>query len=133
MTEYEILYLLSETYDRVWALIQFWSSVSFGYMILAYVAAPRLNLLIVLVLSILYIAFSMQMFELLVTHNGFSLAYEESLSDLSKTVGLKNPAAIYAVEHDPNILGATVSLFGTFFAALLYLPYSYYRGKNGNT
>jgi hypothetical protein len=86
MTEYEILYLLSETFDRVWELIQYWSSVSFGYLILAYVAAPRLNLILIVVLSILYAAFSVQMFELLLTHNGFNLAYIESLNELSKTV-----------------------------------------------
>ena len=133
MTEYEILYLLSETYDRVWELIQYWSSVSFGYLILAHVAAPRLNLIIIAVLSILYVAFSVQMSGLLLAHNGFILAYTESLNELSKTVGLENPAAIHAVEYQPSFIGAIVSLYGTFLAALCYLPYSYHRGKNANT
>ena len=133
MTEYEILYLLSETFDRVWELVQFWSSVSFGYLILAHVAAPRLNLIIIAVLSILYVAFSMQMFQLLLTHNGFVIAYTESLNELSETVGLNNPASVHAVEYKFSILGATISLFGTFLAALFYLPYSYHREKNANT
>ena len=133
MTEYEILYLLSETYDRVWELIQYWTSVSFGYLILAHVAAPRLNLVIVAVLSILYVAFSVQMMGLLLTHNGFALGYVESLNELSRTVGLESPAAVHAVEYKPSFIGAIISLYGTFFAALCYLPYSYHRGKNAST
>ena len=75
----------------------------------------------------------MQMFELLSTHNGYVLAYKESLAELSKTVGLRNPAAIHSLEDQPSVIGATISLFGTFFAALFYLPYSWHRGRNTKT
>lgn len=133
MTEYEILYLMSEAFDRIWALIQFWSSVSFGYLVLAHVAAPRLNVMIVLVLSLLYIAFSAQMLELLITHTGYVGGYLQEIKELSETVGLESQAAVHANEYKPQFLGATISLFGTFTAALLYLPYCYYRSKNANT
>lgn len=133
MTEYEILYLMSEVFDRIWALIQFWSSVSFGYLVLAHVAARRLNVMIVLVLSLLYIAFSAQMLELLITHSRYVSGYQQELQELSETVGLDSQAAVHANEYSPQYWGATVSLFGTFLAALMYLPYCYYTSRNANT
>jgi hypothetical protein len=43
MTEAEILAGLAAHGDRVWSVMQYWTSVSFGLLIAAHFAAERIN------------------------------------------------------------------------------------------
>ena len=68
MTEHELMYLMSETANRNWEIWQYWTGVSFGYLILGYVAARHLNWLLIFLVSSLYTLFSVMMFQT-VGHN----------------------------------------------------------------
>ena len=134
MTEYEIWELYNNSMGGLWDLVQFWSSVSFGYLALGVIAVNRLNILSVLVLSVLYIAFSMQIFEALGVVHGEALAHVESMKLLSETIGLQTPSAIQMITVDiSGSYTGPIAIFGTFIVAILSLPYQYWKSLRENT
>jgi hypothetical protein len=130
MTEYEIWELYNNSMEGLWSLLQFWSSVSFGYLALGVIAVSRLNILSVLVLSVLYIAFSIQIFEAVGVVHGETGAHVESMKLLSETIGLQTPSAIQMITADisGSYMGP-IAIFGTFIVAILSLPYQYWRSQ----
>jgi hypothetical protein len=133
MTEYEAMYLLTETFDRIWSHIQFWSSVSFGYLILAHVAAHRLNLLLISILTILYIAFSIHMLDVMRLSSAYVIGYTETLRQLADTAGLNTPAARVAISEQRSVWAGGIAMLGTFIVTVVYLPYNYYRQRRADT
>ena len=134
MTEYEILDIYSSSMEGLWGLLQFWASVSFGYLALGVLAVKRLNILSVLVLSVLYIAFSMQMFDALGVVYYEAGAHVESMKLLSETKGLQTPSAIHIVTVDTSgSYSGPIAIFGTFIVAFLSLPYQYWKSQRENT
>ena len=134
MTEYEIWELYNNSMEGLWNLLQFWSSVSFGYLALGIIAVNRLNILSVLVFSVLYIAFSMQIFEALGVVHGEAGAHVESMKLLSETIGLQTPSAIQMITVDiSGSYTGPIAIFGTFIVAILSLPYQYWKSQRENT
>ena len=136
MNEYEILTLHGEMDEAFWTAAQFYSSVSFGYIILSSVAVDRLNWKLIIALSALYVAFAIWMIYGLTTVGFQVIAHKEDLMELHKAGALESRAAISVVETwSPRVafVSTTFAVWGIFFSALLYLPYSYYRHKNANT
>ena len=133
MTEYEIWELYNNSMEALWNLLQFFSSVSFGYLALGVIAVNRLNILSVLVLSVLYVAFSMQIFEALGIVHGEAGAHVESMKLLSETIGLQTPSAIQmsTVDLSDGYTGP-IAIFGIFIVAILSLPYQYWKSSREN-
>lgn len=135
MTEYEYLYLASENYAQSVAIWQFWSGISFGYMALSHFAARQLNVLIVCVLSVLYIAFTLfiisSMGELWEMNN----AYESALRELAGSeAGVSIPTQAWlATQEGAEVKTFVVAFFGTFIASLLYLPFRYLWPNTGES
>jgi len=134
MTEYEIWELYNNSMEGLWNLLQFFSSVSFGYLALGVIAIKRMNILSVLVLSGLYIAFTMQILEALGIVHGEASAHVESMKLLSETIGLQTPSSIQmsTVDLSEGYAGP-IAIFGTFIVAILSLPYQYWRSQRENT
>lgn len=134
MTEHELMYLMSETANRNWQIWQYWTGVSFGYLILGYVAAKHLNWLLIFLVSSLYTLFSIMMFQT-VGHNAeivFGIA-DELRKLQAGGIELTAPAARWldGLSEDGR-LSITV-LLATYLAALLYLPYNYIKAGRENT
>jgi hypothetical protein len=64
MTVSDITFQLSEIYDRWWVIHQWWVSVSFGLIAVAYFAGHKLNYLLIAVILSLYVAFSVWIYGL---------------------------------------------------------------------
>ena len=134
MTEHELMYLMSETANRNWEIWQYWTGVSFGYLILGYVAAKHLNWLLIFLVSLLYTLFSIMMFQT-VGHNAeivFGIA-DELRKLQAGGIELTAPAARWldGLSEDGRLSIAV--LLATYLAALLYLPYNYIRSGREDT
>ena len=84
MTEAELTYLLSEVIDRTWSMQQWWASISFGVLIIAHMAANKLNLLLVAIILGLYAAFTFYMGNILQIHLGEMAAIFQDIESLIK-------------------------------------------------
>ena len=137
MTEYELIDMLTETRTLFWSQLQFWSGVSFSYLVLSYVAGKHLNLLSVIVLTVLYVAFSIQ--TLLLFFDTWSMT-KDYITDLellfSEKESISNAAENWigrSKDITIRAMATGIALYGTFFVSLLYLPVVYYRnGRNAN-
>ena len=134
MTEHELMYLMSETANRNWEIWQYWTGVSFGYLILGYVAAKHLNWLLIFLVSCVYTLFSIIMFQT-VGHNAeivFGIADE--LRKLQESgIELTAPAARWLAGFSEDGTISITVLLATYLAALLYLPYNYIRSGREDT
>lgn len=121
------MFLYGETIDRLWMQIQFWAGVSFGYLVMAHVAADRLNWIIIGFISALYIAFTAQSFQMMDFHMDYVLEYKKSIFQLYEAGALQTPAAKLAAVSKIYSAPFLISILGTFFAALIYLPYKHWQ------
>ena len=135
MTEYELMYLISENFSQSLEIWQFWSGVSFGYMALSHFAARQLNTFIIIFLSILYVAFSAFITFSMGDLWEMSKAQDALLQSLSqRSEGLSILGSAWQRTQDrAEIIPFMVAFFGTFLGALVYLPYRYYSGPHENT
>ena len=58
MTETEIVGQLAVHGDRIWSILQYWTSVSFGILVAGHFAANRIHWSVLILFSALYSAFS---------------------------------------------------------------------------
>ena len=134
MTEHELMHLMSETANRNWEIWQYWTGVSFGYLILGYVAARHLNWLLIFLVSSLYTLFSVMMFQT-VGHNAeiiFGVA-DELRKLQAGGVELTAPTARWLASLSVDGRLAIAVLLATYSAALLYLPYNVIRSGREDT
>jgi hypothetical protein len=134
MTEYELMYLMSETANRNWEMWQYWTGVSFGYLILGYVAAKHLNWLLIFFVSALYTLFSIFLFQVLGHNAEILFGTADELRKLqSSGVELTAPAARWLAGHSEDSMLPVAVLLVTYLAALLYLPYNHIKSDRGDT
>jgi len=133
MTEYEIVYLISQHTDRVWNIMQFWSSISFGLIIVAYIAAAKLNWPIMLIITGIYVIFSLFVLNMLKINGGMNDSYIMDLQNIlnmgkSLSYGAQN---LISLHKQDNKLVLIISAFtGTFISAIFFLWYSYFSKRN---
>ena len=136
MSEAELLLLGSESLDRVWSLVQWWASISFGLLVIAHIAADRIGLFVAVLVSMLYTGFTLAVLRIAQRNMGI---VESVIGDLRvlKTAGveLTMTAQYWMQGSDPVIKMAmpAVVVF-TYLSVLGYFIYSY-RNKfsDGNT
>jgi hypothetical protein len=124
MTEFEILYLLSEHNNRIWEIIQFWTGVSFGLIAVAHVAKRVISKPIAIVLSMLYTAFSMFLGNMLLIITGLNNALITDLTNLPDTAVARTQIARLLIQistEGKGILLIITAMVGTFMAALFIL------------
>ena len=131
MSEAEIAYQISETFNRIWSMQQWWASISVGMIVLAYVASEKLNTFLVTIVIFLYSAFSFYIFQLLGRNwesiNGY-ITDLQRLADSGQE--LAAGTLVYMRPQNPIVVALIIiTMFGTYAVCSAYLVYSYFRGK----
>jgi hypothetical protein len=131
MTESEIVYQISEAYNRSWSIQQWWASISVGLLILSTVAAEKLNFVIITVVVSLYSAFSFNLFMILTVINKVTSSYVSDLHALADS-GHMLASGSFAYTEPGSEIGVAltlVALFGTYLGCVTYFIYSFYKNK----
>ena len=131
MSEAEIAYQISETFNRIWSMQQWWASISVGMIVLAYVASEKLNTFLVTMVISLYSAFSFYIFKLLGRNWESIDGYITDLQRLADTgQELAAGTLVYMQPQNPIVVALIIiTLFGTYAVCNAYLVFSYFRGK----
>ncbi len=133
MTEFEIILLINENANRLWTIMQFWASVSFGLIIVAHIAVKKLHLAMVLVLSFLYIGFSLFALSMLKLISGVSDGYLMDLEVIVQSGKDLSHAGKILVSNNVDggtLLLITMTFLGTFLSSITFLWYSYFSKRN---
>lgn len=131
MSEAEIVYQLSENFNRIWSMLQWWASISLGLIVLAHVASERLNGFLVIVVVTLYSAFSFYVFQLMNRNYESVQGYVSDLQNIVKSGNDLASGTLAYMQPQSSIVVALVifTLWGTFAGSNAYLIYSYFKGK----
>ena len=136
MTETEILEQMVIHGDRVWSILQFWTSVSFGLLIAAHIAAANVSKFVLVVILVLYTLFTtmfigMVLYDLeVILAGGMQL---EMLAEAGAQLSLISQATL---EHGPltndtwymRLLRQSIAA-GLFLVTLIY-PIICYRKRD---
>ena len=125
MSEYEIMYLLSETINRIWEGVMFWVSVTFAYLAASYTVREKLGVFQIFVLSVLYLSFTIHMFSILKLGATLQGGYIQDLHIMLDAGVLKSIAAknyLIADNQRWDLITQRLCLFGMASVAFLYLP-----------
>lgn len=132
MTEFQILYLHSELVARLWTIVIWWASVSFGLLALAHFASEKLNLLSLIFLVILYVTVSVFVFNIqsiIFSTQATMFAELRSLNSAGK-LSLIGQQAMQGTGKITYILHYSAQL-GTFIGCIAYLVYSFKKTHRG--
>ena len=131
MSEAEIAYQLSEIYNRVWSIQQWWASISIGLLILAHLASEKLNLFLVLFIMALYSSFSLYVFNILGRNWNTITHYIQDLQSLVDAGQKLSSGTLTFLEPQSEIITTVIIivLIATFMGCNAYLVYSYFKFK----
>lgn len=136
MTEAEILTEIAVHGDRIWAIMQYWTSVCFGLLIAAHLTAARVSGYVIAIFLILYSIFTFQLmtmlrFDMKVIQAG--IMELERLADSGETLGLTAQAVVEngPVAHDTwyTLLLRRVTGVGMFIATIAYPIYCHRKAN----
>jgi len=134
VTETELVFQYSEILDRIWNVTQFWSSVSFGLIVLAYLAAHRLNRLLLISVTTVYTVYTYWIGTVLARNTGWQSSIGRDLENLASNGEVLSIYATDIVELTitPPFSLAILSplmLLGVYIVSIGYLFYAY-RHRN---
>lgn len=136
MSEADILEQLFSVFDRYWVIVQWWASVSFGLIMIAYFAADKLRAFLLVVILVLYLVYSGWVFMLLVYNVDVAYGLFEDLASL-KALGLLESKGAKAALENPYVGYGTnlgmIALPATFFACVGYLVYAYLHARQSKS
>ena len=137
MSEADIIESLFSIYDRYWTIVQWWSSVSFSLIIVAYLAADRLNKGIVTTLLGLYTLYTVWVHLLMAYNVNMAVALLADLESLRVAGSLQSQGALVVLQDQLPEYGVrlgSVALLATFIACDGYFLYEYRETrKSANT
>ena len=124
MSEYEMVFMLSELVNRIWLILQVWMGLAIGYIALSHLYGAKLGLPRVVALTCLFMLATAMFFStILVSFQGIE-GYHAELLLLGKEQRLAAGTQAILESRTTNI-GTTwllpVSGIVTFFCALVYL------------
>lgn len=129
MTAFEMSYLTSEELDRMWDIIQFWVSTTFGLIAMSHIARRHLNVLLVGAVSILYLLFSLFIFR--VIYFNLKILQGHLLDLQQRGPATLNNAQRHFLEYFPSEieigLGVGFAFFGLLTCVLLFLWHNTYE------
>ncbi len=132
MSEDRIIELLLLAGDQTTDLLQWWLSISIGVVALAHFVARKLNLTIVIVVSVLYAAHTYSTVDGILRLGRVSsggLLDLERMADLGN-VSLMTETFLQPAGLPPPGLAYAVAFVGTFLGTLGFLVYSYSRARS---
>lgn len=128
MTEADITYQISEILNRLWDLQQWWASVSFGVLVVAYLVGKKMNGILMSILLLLYAVYSVYMWDLLGVNVNVFWAYVGDLQKLSDSgVELSAGSKAYLIPVGIGGYLAPAALLGTFVSVVFYTLYVFFR------
>lgn len=133
MSEAEIMEQIFSIYDRYWVIVQWWASISFGLIMIAYLAADKLNGYILATVLVLYSVYSAWVFMLLVYNVDVAYGLAEDLASLQAAGKLETKGAQVILENPFVDYGTRLSLLAlpaTFLACIGYLLYAYFQSRS---
>jgi len=122
--------------DRISQTSEYWTSVSFSILVLAYLAASKLNKMLVIAVVAMYSVFTLWTFQAMMRNGswlrdiGLDL---KQLNDSGVTLGNRSSALMETI-LSPSIayqLLPTLVYIGTYFASIGYLIYAF-RNRDTN-
>jgi len=126
MTEADIVTQYNLFTDRVIVILQWWASVSFALIAIAHFSAKKLNLVLVLTLSILYVLLSIFVVGTLGRNLSLQVGLQEDLAAIQAIGELSHFGETMMSELSPLAgLSLLIGMLGLFIGALFYLFFSY--------
>ena len=125
MTEADLVNFIFAIYDRYWSMAQWWVSITFGLIIVAHFAASKLNLYLVILLILLYTAFTGWLGMFYIYNMDIVGGY---LTDLRSMENISNRGTLALMRSEAIPLGAlfqNISVMVMYFGSVSYLIYAY--------
>ena len=133
MSEAELLAEIQFLLERSNYLTQWWASMSLGLILLAHFGRKSLNLPIVIVILLVYVSFSINMWgqfqQALAPYDAFRSDLETLQAAGNTTNGTDAILSDRGV-RPWHIFTYPVSMFGLFLGSIFYLLYSYRQTRN---
>jgi len=130
MTEAELSFQVSEVFNRLWVIQQWWASISFGVLVFAHVTGKKISIYIVSGVILLYTAYSAYMLEMLFSNSNVYLGYLHDLELLAQS-GVNLSTGTNKLFNQPENIRylAPIVFYGTYSATVGYLIYQYILGR----
>ncbi|MEP5570097.1 MAG: hypothetical protein ABJN62_19810 [Halioglobus sp.] len=127
MTEAELVMVASEAFDRVWSLLQWWASVSFGLLVVAHIASHRIGTYLAILVPVLYTCFSLGIVAIMRRNLGIVQSVYEDLGILQATDIELSVTAKYMMQGAGIVgdLALPIALLATYVGVIGYFIYSY--------
>lgn len=133
MTEYDLIFTWSETTGHLWAMIQFWVSISFGLIVVAHIAAHKLNIVLVSTMILLYSFVSIFIGSLIVADGNILQAVYFDAARLIETKETTSATiaalANYQTKEQFGGFFISIALPVTFISTIAYFIYSYKKSR----
>jgi hypothetical protein len=132
MSEHELLESFRSSFDQAWTQLQWWASVSFGLIALTHFAARKLNLAIVVCVSLLYVLFTIYVSLNVQALTLIGVGYLKELEVLRDS-GEIGPAALSILDFASRygLLNSWIyrlCVVATCIGTISYLVYTYRKG-----
>ncbi len=132
MHEADLIEQLFSVYDRYWTIVQWWASVSFSLIVVAYFAAHRLSKAIVATLLFLYALYSAWVYLLMLYNIDISEGLLADLETLRVAGQLTSQGALAAAQNPVNFYGAwlgVIAQLATFVACVGYFLHAFAQAR----
>jgi hypothetical protein len=133
MTMAELMAALSTAQERIWLISQYWTSVSFGLIIAAYVVSKKLHIVMMTTVLVFYVAFTVFCASLarqaIVLCEGIFWEIQLKLDQLEANgEALDNIRRGFDEGFEYyNLSIANLAFGGLFFTVIAFVTYSQYR------
>jgi len=135
MSEFEILDLMTKTEDQRFNLIQWWTSVTFGVIVLSHFAGRKLNLFLVVLVVLLYVGFTLFVGDLFFGNVSQAALHRQDLAAMQALGMPLSEVSRQIVGEQPQVLrgiGFYFAVVGAFIGSISYLIYAFVRlGRDG--
>jgi hypothetical protein len=136
LSESELIEHLFSIYDRCWTIVQWWSSVSFSLIIVAYLAADRLSKGIVATLLGLYTLYTIWVYSLMAYNINMAVALLGDLESLRVAGSLRSQGGMTALQDQLPVYGiwlGNIAQLATFIACVGYFLYAFRQARKRAT
>lgn len=138
ITEDRLIELVMMGSEAIGVVLQWWLGVTFGVLAVAYIAARRLNWLIVIVLSLLYSAHTyLTIDEIFMNTLVIDVLYDEAVrlveSGEHSGVAVQVISSIINQRLPLTNVSWPLTYFGAYFGCLAFLFYSFVRAKRADS
>ena len=132
MSEYELVYLISEYVNRNWLVIQVWAGVSFGLVAISHFSTKHLNTVLVAAISVLYICFSIFSMSIFKANGHVVSGFIMDLVNATNNGVTLTNGAQRIISAKPGYIAMPsilIAFFGTFIGSLVFLWWSFIKSS----